>query len=299
MSDLRDRYGIQAVLLLSMAIWGLNVTIVKQLTNSLDPTMIAMLRMLVASATLTTIWLIRRPVLARLDRRQWMGLAACAFLMVYMNQILFTEGMVRTTATNGALIMALSPLASGIIAAIAFGERLGPVRLLGVLLGFVGVAIIILGHAGANLAEMGVGDLLVVAGILSFSSGGAFIQGIARRLDALTISGIIYVMGAMMLIAHTGLWGPGYGGALPGSAWIWFLIIFSGSVSTAIVNLIWNNAIARIGVARAAVFLYWVPVFGGAFAALLLDEHLGWNHLVGLVAVMAGTYLGTRTRNPV
>ncbi len=299
MIDLRGRIAIQIVLLVSMAIWGLNVTIVKQLTSGLDPSTIAMLRMLVASATLVTIWLIRRPALAGLDRRQWAALAACAFLMVYMNQIFFTEGMVRTTATNGALIMALSPLASGIIAAIAFGERLGPVRLFGVLLGFGGVAIIILGHSGATLSVMGVGDLLVVAGILSFSCGGALIQGIARRLDPLSISMVIYALGALMLIGHAGLWGPGYGGTLPGSAWIWFLIVFSGSVSTAIVNLIWNNAIARIGVARAAVFLYWVPVFGAGFAALLLGEQLGWNHLVGLVAVMAGTYLGTRTRNPV
>jgi len=219
--------------------------------------------------------------------------------MVYMNQILFTEGMVRTSATNGALIMALGPLVSAILAALAFRERLGPLRLFGVLLGFGGVAIIILGHSGAQLAVMGVGDLLVVAGVFSFSCGGALIQGIARRLDALSISGIIYIMGALMLIVHAGLWGPGYGGALPGSAWLWFLIVFSGAVSTAIVNLIWNNAIARIGVARAAMFLYWVPVFGAAFAALLLGEHLGWNHLVGLAAVMVGTYLGTQSRNPV
>lgn len=299
MIRLQGQVGIRAVLLVSMAIWGLNVTIVKQLTTGLDATTIAMLRMLVASTTLATIWVIRRPALGRLDRRQWLALAACAFLMVYMNQLLFTEGMMRTTATNGSLIMALSPLASGIIAAIAFRERLGLTRLLGVLLGLAGVAVIILGHAGAKLSVMGLGDLLVVAGILTFSFGGALIQGIARRLDALTISSIIYAMGAVMLVIHNGLWGPGYGAALPDSAWIWFLIVFSGSVSTAIANLIWNQSIARIGVARAAVFLYWVPVFGAAFAALLLGEQLGRHHLIGLVAVMVGTYLGTRAPNPV
>lgn len=298
MIHVRGALAVQAVLLGSMAIWGLNVTIVKQLTNTLDPTTIAMLRMLVASTTLVAIWFVRRPVLARLDRRQWTGLIACAFLMVYMNQILFTEGMVRTSATNGALIMALGPLVSALLAALAFRERLGPLRLFGVLLGFGGVAVIILGHSGAQLAVMGAGDLLVVAGVLSFSCGGALIQGIARRLDALSISGIIYAMGTLMLIAHAGLWGPGYGGALPDSPWLWFLIVFSGAVSTALVNLIWNNAIARIGVARAAVFLYWVPVFGAAFAALLLGERLGWNHLAGLAAVLVGTYLGTQSRKP-
>lgn len=294
----RGALAVQMVLLVSMAIWGLNITLVKQLTSALDPSTIAMLRMLVASATLVSIWLVRRPARVRLDRRQWAGLAACAFLMVYLNQIFFTEGMVRTSATNGALLMALGPLVSALLAALAFHERLGWVRLCGVALGFGGVAVIILGHSGARLAVMGVGDLLVIAGVFSFSCGGVLIQGIARRLDALTISSIIYALGALMLIGHAGFLGAGYDGVLPDSVWLWFLIVFSGAVSTAIVNLIWNNAIARIGVARAAVFLYWVPVFGAAFAALLLGEHLGWNHLAGLVAVMVGTYLGTRPRKP-
>src|SRR5690606_8185848 len=83
MIRLQGQVGIRAVLLVSMAIWGLNVTIVKQLTTGLDATTIAMLRMLVASTTLATIWVLRRPALGRLDRRQWLALAACAFLMVY------------------------------------------------------------------------------------------------------------------------------------------------------------------------------------------------------------------------
>src|SRR5690606_31964762 len=119
--------------------------------NALDPTTIAMLRMLVASTTLITIWFIRRPALVQLDRRQWTGLAFCAFLMVCLNQLFFTEGMVRTSATNGALIMALSPLVSAVAATIAFREQLGLVRLIGVLLGFGGVAVIILGNTGAQL----------------------------------------------------------------------------------------------------------------------------------------------------
>ena len=63
-------------------------------------------------------------------------------------------------------------------------------------------------------------------------------------------------------------------------------------------RLIWNRAIASIGVARTAVFLYWVPVFGVLFAAMLLDERLTTWHLVGFAAVMGGTFLGTRPSVP-
>lgn len=63
-------------------------------------------------------------------------------------------------------------------------------------------------------------------------------------------------------------------------------------------NLVWNRAIATIGVARTAVFLYWVPIFGVLFAAVLLGEHLTLWHLGGFAAVMAGTYLGTHQPLP-
>jgi drug/metabolite transporter (DMT)-like permease len=71
-------------------------------------------------------------------------------------------------------------------------------------------------------------------------------------------------------------------------------VLFSGLAATAFGNIVWNRAIATIGVARTAIFLYWVPIFGVAFAALLLGEALSWWHLLGFVAVMGGTWLGTR-----
>ncbi|HSV60670.1 MAG TPA: DMT family transporter [Variovorax sp.] len=74
----------------------------------------------------------------------------------------------------------------------------------------------------------------------------------------------------------------------------WAFILFSGVLATALSNLLWCQAIARIGVARTAVFLYWVPVFGVAFAAVLLGERLTLWHLFGFLAVMGGTYLGKR-----
>lgn len=290
----------QLILLASMAAWGLNITMVKQLTVYFDPVVVATLRMGVACLTLLLIWALRRPAWRALEARQWLGITACAFLMVYLNQILFTEGMMRTSATNGAMIMALSPLVAAVLASIAFRERLGRIQMLGVLLGFGGVALIILGHSGAQLTVMGIGDLLVIGAIVSFCSGGVVIQGITRKLDAFTVSVLMYALGAVMLLLHSGASSADLAGAaFSAGLWPWAIMLFSGIVATALVNLYWNAAIARIGVARVTVFQYWVPVFGVAFAALLLDERLGWNHMIGLAAVMAGTWLGTRSRNPV
>jgi drug/metabolite transporter (DMT)-like permease len=286
---------VQGWLLLAMVLWGVNVSAVKTLTATFEPLTLAAVRMVVACCALSAIVLWRRSGLPALHARQIAALAGCAFLMVYANQILFAQGLQRSTATNGALIMALSPLVSALMAALVFGERFTPRRMLGVALGFAGVAAVVLSHPGAGLSSAGIGDLMLALSVVSFAVGGAGVQRLARQIDPLSISWVIYIIGTLMLLVHAVL-GPSRLGAaqlFPG-AWPWALVLFSGIAATAAGNLIWNRAISVIGMARTAVFLYWVPVFGVGFAALLLGETLTWWHLAGFAAVMTGTWLGTR-----
>ncbi|WP_232061963.1 DMT family transporter [Variovorax sp. PBS-H4] len=282
-------------LIAAMAIWGLNVAVVKQLTHSFDTSMLAALRMVVALAVLSVILVWKRCVVFDISWKQVRTLFVAGVLMVYLNQLLFAEGLQRSTATNGALIMALSPLVSAVLAALMFRETLSLQRLLGVALGFVGVAAVVLSHPGAGLSLASTGDLMLVAGVVSFAAGGALVQRLARCMHPLTISWAIYLVGASMLVVQVVAGSPPLKLEVlfPGW-WPWALILFSGVMATALSNLLWNRAIATIGVARTAVFLYWVPVFGVLFAAVLLDERLTVWHLAGFVAVMAGTFLGTR-----
>ncbi len=287
--------AVQGALIGAMAVWGLNVSAVKLLTASFEPTTLATLRMIVACIALTAIVLWRRCGVPALSWRQFLAVIICGILMVYANQILFAEGLLRSTATNGALVMALSPLVSSLLAALAFRERLSLQRVCGVVLGFAGVAAVVLSHPGAHLSSAGVGDLMLIGSVVCFAAGGAIVQRLARQLDPLSISWAIYLVGTFLLVGHSAL-GPAPLSAVslfPGW-WPWALVFFSGILATAVCNLIWNRAIATIGVARTALFLYWVPVFGVVFAALLLGETLTLWHLAGFTAVMAGTYLGTR-----
>jgi len=69
----------------------------------------------------------------------------------------------------------------------------------------------------------------------------------------------------------------------------------SSLLATAVGALVWNRALVVLGVARTALYAYWVPIFGVLFAVLLLGEPLTVWHGVGLAAVLGGTWLGTRS----
>lgn len=289
----------QLLLIGTMAIWGLNISAVKVLTGYLDPLIVACLRMVLAAIVinLTLAWS-RRPVrLLAITAGQWMRFIACGFLMVYVNQILFTTGMQTASATNSSLIMALSPLVASILAALVFREPLTGVRLLGIVLGFGGVSTVVFSNSDAALAGANWGDAQIFAAMFTFVVGGMLIQNLARHFNALVISTFIYTIGAVLLSVHL------YFSKtvefsleavlLPG-LWPLALLVFTGIVATAICNMLWNRAIAELGVARTSVFQYWIPVFGVGFAMLLLGEPFTLWHLIGVAGILLGTYLGTR-----
>lgn len=291
---------VQWVLLGTMAVWGVNVPLVKALTGWFDAPTIAVLRMIVASATFGALLWWRHGRLPRLSGRQWAGLMVCAFTMVYLNQIAFAAGLVRTPATNAALILATAPMISGLLAALAFGERLRPRQLVGLALGFAGVAVVVLHRVGAAVGGGGWGDLLVVCSVLSFAGGGVLVQRLARGLDALALSAVIYPAGTALLVVHALVMGDGALSRQPlfPGWWPWALIVFSGVFATALGNWVWNGAIARIGLARTAVYIYWVPVFGMGFSALLLGEPLNAWYGLGLVLVLGGSRLSAGPMRP-
>ncbi len=292
-------HRLSALLLLVTALWGLNMTTLKVVASYFHPSVMATERAAVAAVFMgAMIWLQRRTRRrTRMNRRQLATVVACAVLMVYLNQILISSGLLRTTATNGSVAIALSPLVSSLMAAVILRERFGPMRLAGVLLGFGGVLVVVLHSSGARLADAGLGDAMVVGSVVTFAIGGVLIQRLARETDALHASAMIYACGTLMLALHTVVVGaaPGLAAWFPGF-WPLLLVLFSSLVATAFGNLAWNHAIVKIGVARVSLWFYWVPVFGVGFAALLLGETLSIWHGVGLMAVVAGTALGTSSR---
>lgn len=293
MADARAR--VRVMLLVTTLLWGLNLSVLKWLTGSFDPVLLSAVRMV--SAILPMLVLVRcwrswqSP-----DRGQWLQLVACGVLMVYLNQWLLAEGLSRSSATNGALITALNPLMSAMLALWLLGEGIHGRRLLGVGLGLAGVALVILNRPGAQLVQGGVGDALVVLAVLVFTMGAVIIQRLAVRLNAVVIGIGIHVVGSTCLLLHA-LLQMAWTGTVPvmsDSASVWGMAVVSGMLSTGIGNLLWNRAIALVGMARAAVWLYWVPLFGVASAVGLLGEPLTAWHLAGLLMVFAGTYLGTQ-----
>jgi drug/metabolite transporter (DMT)-like permease len=290
------RGGIGSVHLLLwgvMAAWGLNIPAVKVLTGALDVVWVAVLRMVLAAATLSVVVLLHHGGWPRLGIRHWRWIVPAGALCVYANQMLFAWGLGRTSSTNVSLAMALTPSMALVAGALAFREPVRRVVLAGIAAGFAGVALVTLQAPGAELSTPGLGELLVLLGLVVFVIGGLFVQKLAGQLDTLAVAWGVQVAGASMLCLHAAADG-GVGEALQalGDPRVATCLIYSGVVGTAFSAVAWYHGVSRIGIGAAGAYFYVLPVFGVVFSALLLGEQLTAWHAIGLVLVVLGTRLG-------
>ncbi len=284
-----------ALLFVTVALWGSNVPLVKWLTGAFDPVLLSALRMGAASCVLSLLLLRQGPRKA-LTGHQRVQLMICGFFMVYLNQVFFVAGVARSTATNGTLISASNAMFGSLLAWIFLRERFPGRRMMGIALGMAGVAMVILMRPGADLAEGGLGDVMVVIATIAFVAGGVMVQRLAVDVDAVTISVGVHIVGGLCLLFHLGVQSA-WTGQLPradGLPVAWVAVILSGVVATGLGNLMWNRAIAIVGMARASVWTYWMPLFGVALSVSLLGEPLTPWHVLGLLLVLGGTRLGSR-----
>jgi len=277
-------------------VWGLNLTAVKLLTNVLDVQLVALVRMLMAAGFLAVVLVLRGGGVVWRGRE--LGLALCAAAcMVYAQQLLFAGGLARTSATNAGLLMALGPVVSVLLECAVFRKRLVLRQIAGVTLAGTGVAAVVLAHPDARWTSAALGDLLIFVSLITFACGGLAVQRLARTQSSLSISAILHVAGAGMLLAHTVAVVPAPLTAVAAlGVWPWVLIAFSGVVATALGGIAWARGISSIGVGHTATYLAWIPVFGSAFGVLLLDETFTRWHLAGIAAVLVGTTLALRSR---
>lgn len=288
--------NVRLLLLGTTVLWGGNLAVIKLLGEHFDPVWLSAVRITCACIPQCLLLLHLRPADWRLTRAELGTLMLCAVLMVYLNQWLLAAGISLSSATNASLITALTPLMAATVALCLMRERLGSRRLAGLGLGLAGVALVIINRPSAELTRAGFGDLLLLAGVLAFTLGAALVQRLAHRLDALRISLFIHAAGAVFLLGHAAALDFAHDtpARLPTDIRWWLVAALSGAISTGIGGLFWNMAIGRVGMGRASVWLYWVPVFGLVGAVLVVGEPLTVWHLFGLTLILGGTRLGSR-----
>jgi drug/metabolite transporter (DMT)-like permease len=279
-----------AGLLLSSVLWGLNFTTVKIALGQLPPEALGFLRFAVAGALLVALLAaVERDL--RVARRDLGRLLVMGALSIGANQLLFLDGMNRTSAAIGAIMFACASAFTILLAMLLLGEHAGPKLWVGILLAMVGIGLIV-GVGGTNGTGTWLGEGEVFLSALAVGISSLLAKDVLRRYSALRVTAWSTVFGLCCLA-------PFAVGALPAIHWpavqarTWAAFGFTAVGASVVTLLLWNAGIARVGVTRATVYSYLQPILGVLFAALLLGDHLTVQQLAGGGVALVGTWLAS------
>ncbi|MDV7141188.1 DMT family transporter [Tropicimonas sp. TH_r6] len=208
---------------------------------------------------------------------------------------LFFVAMQTIEASMAAIIASTMPLLVALAGLAIFGERVRPLGIVGLAVGFAGVALIM----GSRLQGGGVdpwGVAYCVIGVLALTFATLAVRGASSGGNVLMIVGLQMLVGAAVLAPASLLleewridWSPEFVLAFA------YTVIVPGLVAT----LTWFLLVQRIGAVKAATFHFLNPFFGVAIAALLLGERLGPWDVVGVGVIMLGILAVQLSRQPV
>ncbi len=273
------------------AIWGASFLFMKIGAAQFGPMPTAALRVGIAALFLLPLVLLRGQ--GALLRRHWPALLAIGVINSGIPFVLFSFALLWIPTSLTAIVNATVPMFGALVAWVWFGERLDRARLLGLLLGFVGVALLAFGRSGLSGPAGGTSGILAVAAcVLACVSYGIAANASKRWLHEVPalVSAAGSLLGATVALAAPAIWLWPETSPTPEA---WAALVAVGVLCTAIAYILFFRLIARAGATRALTVTYMIPLFAVAYGVLLLDEQItGWMVGCGVVIVL-GTALAT------
>jgi len=289
----RRQYSAHVALMVVAVLWAGAFSAIKALLeHGMAAGDIALLRYLVAAPGFALL-LWRSGGLPGVTRRDAARLAAVGVLVVVGYHVSLNVGTRYTTSGTAALVVALAPALTLVLATMLGLERATARRVAGLAVAFAGVAVVVLLGAGGELSLANAkGPLIVLAAPVSFALYNVLLQPLLDRYSLLALtaaSSLVGTLGLLPLARRSTV--DAVTGISAGDA---ALVLYLGILCTLLGYLAWNVGLRGLGSTSAVTYAYGIPVLAVAFGAVLLDETVTLWLAVGGALVLAGVAAAQR-----
>ena len=269
------------------AIWGSSFLFIKVGVEELEPAVVVSGRLVVGALVLLPVVIARGGVSGL--RAMLVPIAVLGALNNALPYWLLSFAETRIDSGLAAVIQAAAPIFTVLLAIrIDPSQRVTGLRLVGVGLGFVGVALLVGVQEGGEL----LGAVAVVGTALCYAVSVLYAGRAIRSFSPLDVSIGQLSVGALLTLPAALLQWP----AETPSAKVVGAVLVLGVLGTGVAYLLYFALIVRAGASRAILVTYLVPAFALVYGSLILDEPVTASALAGLALILGGTTLATGGR---
>jgi len=284
-------------MLLIGCIWGSSFLFMKVLLDDISPIEIVAGRLFFGSLAIGLFVLWRRLTL----RLSPVLILQVSFLAVISNIIpfgLIAWGEENVDSGIAGVLNSTMPIFTAILAAMFLAEeKITPMRLGGIALGFAGV-LALTGDDIVNVTDSSVlGQLAIIGAALCYGIGAVYTRSLLGSNEPVTLAALQITMGLVLTVPLVFLieGSPSYGMSTESV----LSLLGLGVLSTGVAYILFYWLIDNIGSVRSSLVTYVVPVVALTLGWLVLDEGIGLNVILGAaLAPSRGLQSAVHTSNP-
>jgi len=249
------------------------------------PGLVTWLRILCGAAVLWSLPGARTPI-APEDRTR---LAVLSITWVALPLTLFPVAQRSVNSAIAGMLNGAVPIFTALIGALLLRQAPGPRQLVGIPLGFIGVAAIAFSAASAGPSQL-VGVILIIVATFLYGVALNVATPLQQRYGSLPVIARILPIAAV-LTAPFGLV------SLPGSRFAWPSLaatVAVGVLGTGVAFVLMGRLVGRVGSTRASIVNYLIPVVALGLGVVFRGDDVRPIAIVGVVLAILGAYLTSR-----
>ena len=279
----------------AVAVWGASFIATKVVLRDISPVTIVWTRFAMGVVILG-VAVAARKQFALLNRNEWLYFSLLGFLGITFHQWLQSNALQTSEASTTAWIVATTPVFMALLGWIALKETLGWVKIVGILLAFIGVLVIVYdGDLSAiSLRSFGKpGDILILISAINWTVFSVLSRSGLKKHPATFMMFYVMVLGWLFTsILFFATQNVSDIQNLTVSGWLG--LAFLGIFCSGLAYIAWYDALQTLGTAETGVFLYIEPLVTVIVAFFVLSEDITLASLIGGGVIILGVWLVNR-----
>lgn len=276
-------------LLFTILIWGMSFLSIKLAVEIIPPMTLGLVRFVIASILLSIVVRIVEPN-AKVNKKDMPMLALAGFIGVTLYFFFENNGIKLIQASTASIVIATIPIFTIIFEAIVFKTRLTKMKILSVVVSFLGVFLVVGWGFEALSPQTIAGCLFMLGAVIAWVIYTIITKPLFGKYSQITIVYYQTIFGTLLFIPFSLMETTVWSQVTPV---IMFNVLYLGIFCSALGYYTYVYAMDNLGVSTSSLFLNLMPLVTVIASFFILKEHITLMQVLGGLLIVASVYMAS------